>query len=245
MKILFTILSIKTKNNFYLNATKRLINELLNNTNHDILLTTNDEDYFSDIISKRLHVRNNLSDELILKYQEEFNYNLKFLSFKNLPKGYDVIFYIDGDISNKFWSDVSENKIEYLMENYDYVATRLNCILKNEVDQFITTGHALFKHKILSYDILSWDKNDDLLFSKLPSEHFLIFKYDEKKLNLFSQKWEELNKQLQDKNGGDGSWGDGFEIGISSRFAGYCNEYDLPYNELPQYFGFIFNGNKI
>ena len=33
------------------------------------------------------------------------------------------------------------------MESFDFVATRLNCVLKNEVNQHLETGKALFSHK--------------------------------------------------------------------------------------------------
>jgi hypothetical protein len=130
------------------------------------------------------------------------------------------------------------------MGSYDFVATRLNCILKNEVKQHIETGSALFSHKILSYNVLSWDLNDPIMDSCLPSEHFLIFKYNKEKLEIFANKWSELNGIMQSQNGGNGSWGDGFEMGISAKYAGYDNLYDLNYGDLQNHFGFFFNGNK-
>ena len=246
MKILFTILSISTGNDFYLNASKKLINELLTNSNHDILLTTNNVEYFDDVKNNRFIIRNNVPDSSIFLYRggAEFNYNIKYLAFKDLPEGYDVVFYIDGDIKNQFWNQVSEDRIHSLMNTYDWIATRLNCILKNEIIQYNNTGNCLFSHKIKSYDVLTWDTDDDLMESCLPSEHFLIFKYNKEKLEKFSNKWCELNSILQSKNGGDGSWGDGFEMGISARYAGYNNMFDLPHGNLEHDFGFIFNGNK-
>jgi hypothetical protein len=80
--------------------------------------------------------------------------------------------------------------------------------------------------------------------SCLPSEHFLIFKYNKEKLETFANKWSELNGIMQSQNGGNGSWGDGFEMGISAKYAGYDNLYDLNYGDLQNHFGFFFNGNK-
>jgi hypothetical protein len=245
MKILFTILAIETKTELYLRSSKKLIIQLLNNTKHDILLSTNNIDYFNEIKNKRLFIRNNIPESSILLYGNiEFNYNLKYLSFQDIPNNYDVIFYIDGDISNTFWNNKSDEKIKSLTNEYEWIATRLNCVLRNEVDQYKKTGNALFKHKINSYEILNWNDNNILLDSCLPSEHFLIFKYNSKKIKLFYEKWKELNEYLQKKNGIGGCWGDGFEIGISSKFAEYDKKYDLPYNELEDFFGFVFNGNK-
>jgi hypothetical protein len=214
MRILFTILSIADNREMYLSAAKNLINELLSNTLHDVLLTTNKVEFFDDIKTERFIVRNNVPEDSILQYKggTEFNYNLKYLAFKDLPKEYDVIFYIDGDIKNMFWNEESENRMRFLMENYDCVATRLNCVLKNEIEQLKNIGTCLFSHKINSYNILCWDENDEHLESRLPSEHFLIFKYDGEKLKRFSQKWSEMNSIMQSQNGGNGSWGDVFEM---------------------------------
>jgi hypothetical protein len=246
MKILFTILSLSTDRQMYLNASKDLINELLSNTKHDILLTTNDVSFFEDINDQRLIVRNNVPSDSILLYKggSEFNYNLKYLAFKDIPEGYDVIFYVDGDIKHTFWNDVSDERLKSLMESHDSVATRLNCVLRGEIAQLKNIGSCLFSHKIHSYGVLSWDMNDKLIDSCLPSEHFLIFKYDKQKLELFANKWSELNSIMQSQNGGNGSWGDGFEIGISAKFAGYDNMFDLHSGDLQTQFGFIFNGNK-
>jgi hypothetical protein len=246
VKILFTFLAISTGVELYLKSSKKLISEILKNTQHDVLLTTNKLEYYDDINSSRFIVRDNVPKDSVFMYRGdvEFNYNLKYLAFKDLPEGYDVIFYIDGDIKNNFWNEESENKLKSLINSYDWVATRLNCVLRNEVIQYKTTGSALFKHKIESYEILKWNDNDTLMESHLPSEHFLIFKYNKEKLEKFATKWGELNLILQNKNGGDGSWGDGFEMGISAKYAGYDNMYDLPPGNLEHDFGFIFNGNK-
>ena len=246
MKTLFTILSLSTGRDMYLMASKKLINELLSNTNHDILLTTNNVGFFDDIKNNRLIVRNNVPEDSILLYRggSEFNYNIKYLAFKDLPEGYDVVFYVDGDIKNEFWNQITEDRLNSLMSTYEWVATRLNCILKNEVQQYKNNGGCLFSHKIQSYNILEWDINDNLMESCLPSEHFLIFKYNKEKLEKFAYKWGELNSILQNQDGGNGSWGDGFEIGISAKYAGYDNMFDLHFGDLQTQFGFIFNGNK-
>jgi len=244
MKVLFTLLSIDAGSQMYLEASKALIKELIQNTPHDVLLTTNRPEYFDDLKTNRLFIRNNITENLIFKFNYEFNYNLKFLSFKDIPKGYDVIFYIDGDIKNNFWTDSSNQFLSSLVSEYNLIGSRMDCVLQNEVYQYQSTGHALFKHKILSYDILSIPQEDDIYNSQLPSEHYLIFKYDEIKMAMFAQKWEELNFIMQSKNGGNGVWGDGFEIGISARYAGYTNIKDLNCGDLESEFGFIFNGNK-
>ena len=98
MKILFTLLSIESKNNNYLISAKELIKEILLQTKHDILLSTNSVDFFSDINDERIIIRNNIDDTSKFQYNGEFNYNLKYHAFKNIPPQYDYIIYLDCDI---------------------------------------------------------------------------------------------------------------------------------------------------
>ena len=88
MKILFTFLAISTGVESYLKSSKKLISEILKNTQHDVLLTTNKVEYYNDINNSRLIVRNNIPNDSVFMYRGdvEFNYNLKYLSFKDLPE---------------------------------------------------------------------------------------------------------------------------------------------------------------
>ena len=73
MKILFTILSIDSGNVMYLQSAKRLVNEILDQTKHDVLVSTNNLNFFEDISSNRFFIRNNIDTSCILKYGSEFN----------------------------------------------------------------------------------------------------------------------------------------------------------------------------
>lgn len=240
MKTLITLLSIGEK---YSNSCKLLIDQLLQNTPYDILISTDDISFFP-IYPERVTVRNNMEDGILLNYYTEFNYNLKFHAFKDLPEGYEIVLYLDCDIKNNFWDQKSTELIENILSNYDFVGTRFNCVLKNEIDQLAKTGNCLFKHKIDSYQVLKWE-DTSLLEAKLPSEHFFGFKYDKVKLNLFYEKWRELNFLLQKDPVDNRSWGDGFEIGIAAFHAGYTNVYDLEFGRQLTVLGLEFNGNKL
>jgi hypothetical protein len=245
MKILFTLLSIEDNTEMYLASAKRLTQEILNQTNHDILISTNNVEFFSDIQNSRVIVRDNILKESTLKYNGEFNYNLKHFAFENLPDGYDCLIYLDCDIKLDGWNSNSESYIQTLIEKYDFGATRLNCFLGRSITEYEETGTTLFKHKIDSYKIReNYLDSDDIMNSQLPSEHFLIFKYDKEKLNKFQEKWNEMNNHLQSINGQGGSWGDGFEIGISARYAGYHNTIEVSHGMWHGTLKFIFNGNK-
>jgi hypothetical protein len=245
MKILFTILSIEDDVKMYLTSAKTLTQEILNQTNHDVLISTNNVEFFSDIQSNRVIIRNNILKDSKLRYGSEFNYNLKHFAFENLPEGYDCLIYLDCDIKLEGWNNNSESYIMDIMDNYDFGATRLNCYLGESIRELNETGRTLFSHKINSYKINeNYVESDDIMNSQLPSEHFLIFKYEIEKLKKFQERWKEMNDYLQSINGYGGSWGDGFEIGISARYAGFHNTIEVSQGIWNGILGFIFNGNK-
>lgn len=249
MRVIFTLLCIKIgDSNLYTDATARLIDEILTQSNHDILLSTNATELQEKFRNNnRVIVRDNITNtNNILKYSSEFNYNLKYLAFENIPSNYDLIIYLDCDIKLDGWNLNSDCYLEnlFMKEHYNFGATRLNCLLRNEVNQHRTAGRALFSHKIQSYKILDYSDTDDIMLSVLPSEHFLIFKNDNIKVNQFYSKWKQLNDHLQSINGSGGSWGDGFEIGISARYAGFCSPVEIDYGSSINILGFKFNGNK-
>lgn len=245
MKILFTILSIEDDAKMYLTSAKTLTQEILNQTNHDVLISTNNVDFFSDIQSNRVIVRDNILKDSTLNYNSVFNYNLKHFAFENLPDGYDCIIYLDCDIKLDGWDNNSDLYINNLIDNYDFGATRLNCYLGKSITELKESGTTLFKHKIDSYKIRENHlESDDIMNSQLPSEHFLIFKYDKEKLKKFQEKWKEMNDYLQSINGDGGSWGDGFEIGISARYAGFHKTIEVNHGAWNGTLKFVFNGNK-
>jgi hypothetical protein len=242
MKILFTLVTIDCGNEMYLHAVKNLINELITLTPHNVILSTNNIVFFDDLESDRLIKRNNIEEGVVYKFGSEFNYNLKYHAFLDLPPNYDVIIYLDCDIKLKQWDENSEKIVKMFESEYDFGATRLNCILGDQVKYYLENQSCLFRHKIESYKILdNYSIDDEIMNSKLPSEHFLVFKNDQSKISKFANKWRELNNYMQSINGMGGCWGDGFEIGISTNFAGFTKQIDL---NSDGHLGFIFNGNK-
>ena len=245
MRILFTLLSIDAGNKMYIESAKRLVSELLEKTNHDIVVSSNNASHFKVFENERFKVRNNIDKNSVLQYKTEFNYNLKYHCFDDLVGEYDCVIYLDCDIKIGHWSIDSENIIKKSLKNYDFLADRFECVLSDQINEYQNGGRPLFSHKIRSYDILKrFNSLDDIMNSKLPSEHFLIFRYDKTRLDKFKDKWSELNTYLQNKNGDGGSWGDGFEIGISARHAGYHKTLTYNQNIWEHKLGFIFNGNK-
>jgi hypothetical protein len=247
MKILFTLLCIDANNSMYSDAARRLINEILNNTQHDILLSSNSSQLLTEFSThNRVTVRDNISNtNSTLMYGGEFNYNLKYHAFQDIPKNYDVIIYLDCDIKLDGWNANSDEYIKNIFNDYEFGATRLNCSMFGSIEEYKKNGRTLFSHKIESYKIIeNYSENDDIMLSLLPSEHFLIFKNDPIKLIKFYQRWKELNSHLQSIEGRGGSWGDGFEIGVSARYAGFHKTIEIGQGTWDGILGFKFNGNK-
>ena len=251
MKILFTLLCIDANQKMYLEASKALISEILEKTKSDILLSTNSIDllnYFNN--HNRVIARDNISQtNSILKYGDqnggEFNYNLKHFAFQDIPEIYDAIVYLDCDIKLSQWTEASEELIRKTVTDHDMGATRTNCVLRDEIGYLNNTGSALFTHKITAYKIRETYPDADQIYSaKLPSEHFLVLKNNPIKIKSFYKEWSDLNSYLQSINGGNGSWGDGFEIGISAQKAGIIDIVEITHWEWSQVLGLVFNGNK-
>lgn len=244
MNILFTLLALKVDSDMYLNSAKKLTLEILSKTKYDILISTNNIVFFKDITDSRCIIRNNIDSTSILKYGSQFNYNLKYHAFKNISSNYDYIIYLDADIQLSHWTKESEQFMNETMIKYEYGADRLNAILGDEVGYFLNNKSCLFKHKINSYNILQrYALNDDIMKSRLPSEHFLIFKNSTDKLEKFALAWKNQNDYLQ-KTENPHAWGDGFEIGISARMAGYHNSINITCHYWQNILGFKFNGHK-
>lgn len=246
MKILFTLASIRVNNDNYLKSAKKLTEEILSKTNHDVLISTNDVNFFSEINSDRCIVRDNIRKNTKLTHGYEFNYNLKHHAFEDIDEKYDFILYLDCDIKMLSWTQESDDVFITTMKDFDFGADRLNCELDQQIKELKEKGNCLFRHKITNYDILSkYPMDDDIMKSLLPSEHFLILKNDPTKVKKFQQKWEEMDYYLQSKNCTSCSWGDGFEIGIAARYAGYHKTINLNPGYWKIKLGLEFNGNKI
>jgi hypothetical protein len=231
----------------YLEASKTLIGEILEKTKSDILLSTNSVDLLNDFNNhNRIIARDNISQtNSILKYGGEFNYNLKHFAFQDIPELYDAIVYIDCDIKLEQWTEASEELIKKTITDHEMGATRTNCVLRDEVGYLNNTGGSLFSHKITAYKIRETYAKDDAIYSsKLPSEHFLVLRNDPVKIDSFYKEWSALNFYLQSINGGNGSWGDGFEIGIAAQKAGITDVVEITHWEWSQVLGLNFNGNK-
>jgi hypothetical protein len=245
MRKLFLLLSLNVGDPMYLSATRRLIDEILRQTTHDILVTTNELSFFADVDNPRVKVRNNVPPNIVLRYQTEFNYNAKYLCFKDVPTDYDALIYLDGDIRIDGYTEASDAYIDELLTHHEMAASRTNAIMRDEL-HYHKTAHCTFSHKFIIYEyILSLPESDPVMEAQLPSEHFLIFKNIPEKIKAFGDKWDALDKILQEKNqfGGYSSCCDGFEIGIAANHAGFKMQ-EITNADSQIVLGMHFNGNK-
>ena len=117
MKILFTLLCVDANQKMYFEASRALVGEILEKTQSDILLNTNSIELLNDFKSNsRIIVRDNISNtNSILRYGDqnsgEFNYNLKYFAFQDIPIKYDALVYLDCDIKLEQWTEDSEELI--------------------------------------------------------------------------------------------------------------------------------------
>lgn len=244
MNIVFTFLAINCGNPMYLEASSNLINEIIEQTNFDIILTTNEPKYFSNKPKERVHIREITDKSISFKFDSGFNYNLKYLCFENIPSKYDAVIYLDGDIKLNGFRDESINLIKNILTENEVIGTRFNAVLRDEFNYYTNNISDLFTHKIKTYEIDKYELTDKIFNSRLPSEHFLILKNVPNKVSKFAEHWASMNKILEKKNGIGGAHCDAFEIGISLNEANFEKIYDIQFGDSMTILGFIFNGNK-
>jgi hypothetical protein len=225
---------------------KRLINDVMTKTPYDILVTTNEVDFFTEE-KEKWNDRISFKEELFQKHKlcvGPFNQLLKFLAIKDIPKKYDWVCYVDCDagiVSSWDMNLVDTLFNEWEQNNYEMVATRTNCILKNELrdheekkaiekqerekgnsNTYFNPGN-LFSAKFEYYDVKSETATDAHLNAVLPSEHVFLVRNNDKLQKMavifegFCFKFEEQVK-LDYVITFDM---EAFEIGVSASMAGY------------------------
>jgi len=241
-KILFTLLCLGEEYAVYCN---NFINNLLDVTPYNIRVTTNVPEKFTQ--SERLLVRDVDCSSYKLSIRNQFNYNLKFLAFENIDPCYEYVFYFDCDQRvDHFKYNEIENILDALNnDGKDYFGTRTNSVLKGSLERFKRGENELFTHKILNYQLDKKDPPASWLEACMISEHFFILKNEQPKIITFFETWKALNTHTESlaEDVCQGTWGDGFEIGVSAAVAGYTA---YEFNSYHQYdvLGIVFNGYK-
>ena len=227
----------------YATFAKRLVNDIMTKTPYDIMITTNEPEHFQnelEIWGNRVIVRRELLENHRLVVGV-FNQLLKFYTIKNIDSKYNWVFYLDCDAGLTGSWDINEveNKInEWENQGYDILGTRTNAILYSELLQHEKIlkehndeiakdnvnhyyGGTLFSDKFLFYNVSSENGPFEWFDAKLPSEHVLLIKNDEK-----LQKMAEIFEDFCFKFEAQGEYPvtvdmEAFEIGVSAKLAGY------------------------
>lgn len=227
----------------YATFAKRLINDIMTKTPYDIMVTTNEPEHFQDDVQNwgsRVTIRTELLENHRLVVGV-FNQLLKFYTIKNIDSKYNWVLYLDCDAGlTGPWnvSDV-ENKIrEWENSGYDILGTRTNAVLHSELVQHEKVlkehndeiergnvnhyyGGTLFSNKFLFYNVSSENGPFEWFNAKLPSEHVLLVKNDEK-LERMSEIFEDFCYKFETQGPHPITVDmEAFEIGVSAKLAGY------------------------
>ena len=210
----------------YTTFAKRLINDVITKTPYDVMISTNQSELFDDV---------ERSSRIIIKQQDmgnhkthvgAFNQLLKFYAIKDIDQKYDWVLYLDCDAG--FTSSVDVNQIEQFIDNfenegYDMSALRTDATYEYAEQEFLNTTDfnswpkPLFNNKFRFYGVHSEWKG-----AKLPSEHILLIKNNEK-LSKMATYFEDFctKFETQEPNNIITYDMEAFEIGVSAHLAGY------------------------
>lgn len=238
MDIVITTLSIGE--NYTRDYTNRLIEDVLKLTDIKIYITTDSPKIINDFFGTNDRIIINVVNRENLKirikigdYSDDFNFNLRYLCFEPVKDLEDtLIIFTDCDNSFDWWD---KNKVidftsDMLKKGYDFYGPRISYKWSQFKEEFILNGktnNGLFWHKIYNYDLdinnTDWDN------SPLPAEYLLIFYNKNKKLNKFYAQWKWFHDYLVNKGNSEGTWAEGFEIGVSSYVSGFVG-FDIGWN---------------
>jgi len=240
--------SVKKGSEIYTTYAKRLIKDVLTKTPYDIMVSTNEPEYFKEYEG---------ASRVIIKHEPlhyhkthvgAFNQLLKFYAIKSIDKKYDWVLYLDCDAG--FTERVNvleiEDYITYLnSSDFDMSALRTQATYEESEKEFIETKDKvtypipLFNKKFMFYGF-----NDKWRGAKLPSEHILFLKNNEK-LPIMAHEFENFCSwfETQEPNKIVTYDMEAFEIGVSAHLAGY-NMAEMTWGRQTELFKVGFNYNN-
>lgn len=172
----------------YLEHGKIMSKSFLDNTPYDIVIVTNNTDYFSDLDSDRVKVFDyfeHFSEPITSG--NKFNYHLKRQAIRmGQMLGYDIIYYNDTDCYIEGWD--SESFLKKCSQDFDVA------FVKHANPQLggLRKTYKHFQDKIdLEFVGLYYDELDE---SPNPAETSVIFK-NNSKLKKFLKFWDKISKQ--------------------------------------------------
>jgi hypothetical protein len=208
----------------YLESAMKMVKTNLEYTNYDILLLTNNVEFFNEINCERLILidySKNFNEPILS--DNRFNMHIKRQPIKLASNlNYDVIYYNDCDCFINGWDDYSFKEKCY--EDFDVAfVSHANPQLGG-----LRKAYPHFQEKIdLEFDGLYYDELDD---SPNPAETRVIFKNNEK-LTKFLHFWDLISKQ----NNNYFTYHDGVYFGTSSIYAKMKMIGVTPYDPFTKY----------
>lgn len=227
----------------YATFTNRLIDDVMNKTPFDIMITTNEIEHFLEkksIYGDRIIIREEKLETHRLTVAV-FNQLLKFFSIKDIDNKYDWVLYLDCDAGfTGEWDTVELQKFieEWESSGFDMLATRTNAILINELKDHeirfewfkekIRNGEInpyfeknLFSDKFIFYQVSSNNGPVEWFDAKMPSEHVFLVKNNDK-LDKMCTIFEEFCYRFESQGENPTTVDmEAFEIGVSAKLAGY------------------------
>jgi hypothetical protein len=227
----------------YTTFAQRLIEDVMNKTPYDILITTNEPEHFisqKEIYGDRVTIRTELLETHRLTVGV-FNQLLKFYTIKDIDSKHDWVLYLvcDAGLTDN-WNiaEVHSMLNDSLNHGFDMLGTRTNCILQNELKdheikfsehkKLIDSGVVnpyfagnLFSNKFFFYEVSSENGPKEWFDAVLPSEHVFMIKNDER-LSKMSKIFEDFCFKFETQ----GEYPitvdmEAFEIGVSALLSGY------------------------
>jgi hypothetical protein len=232
----------------YTTFAKRLINDVLNKTPWDIMVSTNRKDLFDDLQLNHRVIIKNEKLENHKTHVGAFNQLLKFYAIQNIDSKYDYVLYLDCDAG--FIENVNINDVENMInlwesKEYDMVALRTNATYNHAEEEFKNTvdfeafPRPLFNNKFRFYGV-----KEEWRGAKFPSEHILLVRNNEK-LQKMANHFEEFCTifETQDEDNPITFDMEAFEIGVSAHLAGF-NMGDMGWENQHSIFKVGFNANN-
>lgn len=254
--IYFCTLSLGEK--YTTDYTLRLINDVLNRTKHKIAITTELPEIIEKVYPNENRIIINKIDRSKLTVRlpigpmrgaSDFNFNMRYMCLSpllNIEKG--TVIFTDCDNSLSWWD---ENIVQDFFAHQrslgnEFLAPRALYKWKGFLAEYLSQPKrefGIFWHKYFNYELdkkprPEWDE------ACLPAEYLLVFLTMGDKLRKFHDTWKELHDYLVAKPYTDGTWAEGFEIGVSALTANY-KEYDISFNHPILSKAIIANGYKI
>ena len=238
MKKIITTLSIGE--NYTRDYTTKLINDVLELSNLDIYITTDCRQILDDLFkdNERVKITEVNREDLVIRlkigeHSSDFNFNLRYLCFDPVKDLEDtLVIFTDCDNSFDWWDeDAVESFASGLVnQGFDFFAPRNTYYWSIYRTQFKTENNPMlgnYWHKITNFDIDVDDTSIDN--ATIPAEYLLLFYNRDKKLVKFYEHWKWFHDYLVKKETTQGTWAEGFEIGVSAYRSGFV-PYDISFS---------------